>query len=161
MAIDPPFHSYRDDASVPSFDDSHPIVVFDGVCVLCSGSMDFILRHDAKREFRFLIAQSALGQALYRHYGLSSENLDTVLVIDSGHLHVKLGAFAAVMRRLPGAWPLLSVVRFLPRVISDFCYDLVARNRYRWFGKREACLMPTPELRQRFLPDGWTPANQS
>ena len=140
-------HSYRDDASVPSFDDTHPIVVFDGVCVLCSSSIQFILRHDRASRFRFLVAQSALGQALYRHYGLPAEDFDTVLVIDEGRLYTRLDAAAAVLRRLPMPWPLLSFVRGLP----DTLYDVVAKRRYRWFGRNEACLMPSPELRSRFL----------
>ncbi|MGH8518898.1 MAG: thiol-disulfide oxidoreductase DCC family protein [Panacagrimonas sp.] len=150
-------HSYRDDASVPPFDDSRPIVVFDGVCVLCAGSMHFILRHDRNATFRFLVAQSALGQALYRHYGLLAEDFDTVLVIDDGRLHARLDSVAAVLRHLPMPWPLLSFVRLLPNVF----YDFVAKRRYRWFGQRDACLMPAPELRERFLSDGWIPAQSS
>lgn len=142
--------SYRDDASVPPFDDTRPIVVFDGVCVLCSRSIRFILRHDRGQVFRFLTAQSALGQALYRHYGLPAENFDTVLVIDGGRLHTRLDAAAAVLRRLPMPWSLLSFVRGLP----DLLYDLVAKRRYRWFGRNDTCLMPSPELRSRFLADG-------
>ena len=152
MAVHAPPHRYRDDPDVPPFDDARPIVVFDGVCVLCSGSMRFIQQHDTRDSFRFVLAQSVLGQALYRHYGLPAENFDTVLVLADGVMHTKLDAFAAVMRRLPGAWPLLAVLRVLP----DFCYDLVAKNRYRMFGKRDACLMPTSELRARFLTNGWT-----
>ncbi|TDU24394.1 putative DCC family thiol-disulfide oxidoreductase YuxK [Panacagrimonas perspica] len=161
MAVHAQRHSYRDDASVPRFDDGRPIVVFDGVCVLCSGSMHFIQQHDTRDAFRFVLAQSALGQALFRHYGLPAENFDTVLVLDDGVLHTKLDAFAAVMRRLPGAWRVLSAARFIPSLIADLMYDLVAKNRYRWFGKREACLMPTAALRARFLPDGWKTAPAS
>lgn len=140
-------HSYRDDVSVPPFDDTRPIVVFDGVCMLCSSSIQFILRHDRASRFRFLVAQSALGQALYRHYGLPAQNFDTVLVIDEGRLHTRLDAAAAVLGRLPMPWPLLSFVRWLPGAL----YDLVAKRRYRWFGRSEACLIPSPELRDRFL----------
>jgi predicted DCC family thiol-disulfide oxidoreductase YuxK len=149
--------SDRDGAAVPRFDDANPIVVFDGVCVLCAASIRFILRHDRAGRFRFVVAQSALGQALYRHYGLPAADFDTVLVIDGGCLHTKLDAAAAVLRRLPMPWPLLGFVRWLP----DRAYDLVAKRRYRWFGRREACLMPSPELRGRFLPDGWTRAPSS
>ena len=157
MSVVAKAHSYRDDATVPRFDDALPIVVFDGVCVLCSSSIDFILRHDREAGFRFLVAQSTLGQALYRHYGLPAENFDTVLVIEDGRLHTRLDAVAAVLRRLPMPWPLMGFVRFLP----EFFYDLIARRRYRLFGKRDACLMPTPDLRARFLPDGWISAPSS
>jgi predicted DCC family thiol-disulfide oxidoreductase YuxK len=155
-------HSYRDDASVPRFDDTRPIVVFDGVCVLCSGWMDFLVHRDPEAaRFRFIVAQSPLGQALYRHYRLDPVEFETNLVLVEGRLHTKLDAFVAVMRALPGAWPLLSVARWLPRPIADFLYDRIAKNRYRWFGRRGTCLMPTPDLRARFLPDGWIPAPSS
>ena len=150
MAVVAKPHSYRDDASVPPFDDARPIVVFDGVCVLCSSSIQFILRRDSEKVFRFVVAQSALGQALYRHYGLPAEHFDTVLVIDEGRLHTKLDGAAAVLRRLPMPWPLLSFVRALP----DLIYDVVAKRRYRWFGRNQTCLMPSPELRGRFLAGG-------
>lgn len=159
MAIVAAPYSYRDDALVPKFDDERPIVVFDGVCVLCSGWMDFLVRRDrAARRFRFVIAQSPLGQALYRHYRLDPVDFETNLVLVGGRLHTKLDAFAAVMRHLPWLWPALSVARFLPRPIADRLYDRLAKNRYRWFGRRDRCLMPTPELRARFLPGGWSPA---
>ena len=162
MAVHAQPHSYRDDASVPRFDDSRPIVVFDGVCVLCSGWMDFLVRRDAAAtRFRFVVTQSPLGQALYRHYCLDPVDFETNLVLVDGRLHTKLDAFAAVMRALPNLWPLLSVARVIPAPIADRLYDLIAKNRYRWFGKRDACLMPTSELRARFLPDGWKTAPAS
>lgn len=155
-------HSYRDDASVPRFDDTRPIVVFDGVCVLCSGWMEFLVRRDPQAaRFRFIVAQSTLGQALYRHYRLDPVEFETNLVLVEGRLYTKLDAFVAVMRKLPGAWPLLSVASFLPGPIANWLYDRIARNRYRWFGRRETCLMPTPELRGRFLRDGWISAPSS
>ena len=157
MGVGAQAHSYRDDAAVPRFDDTQPIVVFDGVCVLCASSIRFILRYDRAARFRFLVAQSPLGQALYRHYGLPAADFDTVLVIDGGRLHTRLDAVAAVLRRLPMPWPLLGFVRWLP----DRAYDLVAKRRYRWFGRREACLMPSPELRGRFLDGGWISAPSS
>ena len=156
MAIVAKPHSYRGDGSVPRFDDARPIVVFDGVCVLCSGWMDFLVRRDPDgTRFRFVIAQSPLGQALYRHYRLDPVDFETNLVIDGGRLHTKLDAFAAVMRNLPGLWPALSIARILPTFLADRLYDCVAKNRYRWFGKRDTCLMPTAELRARFLDGGW------
>lgn len=151
MAVVAKLPGDRDDASTPRLDGAHPIVVFDGMCVLCSGSVQFILRHDRHARFRFLVAQSPPGQALYRRFGLPEADLGTVLVLDGGRMHTKLDAVAAVLRRLPMPWPLLSFVRLLPDVV----YDLVARRRYRWFGRRDTCVMPTPGLRARFLPDGW------
>lgn len=151
-----PPHSYRQDLAVPDFDDVHPIMVFDGVCVLCSASLRFVLRHDRAAVFRFIVAQSPLGQALYRHYGLDAQRLDTVLVIDGGVLHTRVGAFAAIMRRLPWPWRMLSLSRFLRWPLGDRVYDLIARNRYQWFGREPQCMLPSQELRNRFLPGGWT-----
>lgn len=153
---DAPAYSYRQDCSVPDFDDTHPILVFDGVCVLCSASFRFVLRHDRRQDFRFVVAQSPLGQALYRHYGLDPLRLDTVLAIADGRLHTRLGAFAAVMRRLPWPWRIFSLSRFLRWPLGDRAYDWVGRNRYRWFGRNKQCMLPSQELRSRFLSGGWT-----
>jgi predicted DCC family thiol-disulfide oxidoreductase YuxK len=149
-------YSYRQDSSVPQFADDKPIIVFDGVCVLCSGWFHFVLRHDCSEQFRFVIAQSPLGQALYRHYGLDAVDFETNMVIADGKLHVKLDTLAAVMGRLPMPWPLLATaIRLLPSFFARFLYEGIARNRYRWFGRTETCLIPSPELRSRFIANGW------
>lgn len=143
-------------ATLPVFDHDHPLVVFDGVCVLCSAWFRFILRHDREKHFRFATAQSPLGQVLYRHYGLDPFDFTTNLVIVDGRLFTELDAFAAVMRQLPPPWPLLSITSVLPKPVADFFYYRIARNRYRLFGRTDTCLMPTPDLRARFAPGGWT-----
>jgi predicted DCC family thiol-disulfide oxidoreductase YuxK len=144
-------YSYRSDASVPPFPDERPLLVFDGVCVFCSGFIRFVLSQDRQASFRFVIAQSPLGQALYRHYGLDAVDFETNLLLTDGRLYTKLDAFAEVMRRLGGIWRPLSLLRHLPAPVAVCCYDRVARNRYRLFGRRPQCLVPDAALRARVL----------
>lgn len=136
-------YSYRDDPSVPAWDDTHGLIVYDGECVLCSHFVRFVFEHDRKAHFRFTSAQGALGQALYRHYGLDATDFETNLVIANGRLYEKLYAFAEVTRLLGRQWRLLSGLRALPRPLADWTYDRIAKNRYAVFGRRESCLMPS------------------
>ena len=133
------------------------LIVFDGECVLCSGFFRFMLRYDRAKRFSFATAQSALGQRLYRRQGLPTGDFETNLVYVDGRCYQRMDAFAAAMRALPWPWKLLSVCRFLPTSLKDPLYHLIARNRYRIFGRYETCMIPSPELRARFLdwrPDG-------
>lgn len=127
------------------------VIVFDGECVLCSAFFRFVLRHDRAQAFHFLTAQSPLGEALYRHYGLKAGDYETNLVILDGILHEELDALAAVLRELGGRWPPLAAMDRLPRPFKRFLYRRVARNRYALFGRRESCYLPGPELAARFL----------
>jgi predicted DCC family thiol-disulfide oxidoreductase YuxK len=145
-------YSYRSDPDVPSFPDDKALVVFDGVCVLCSGFARFLLRRDRDFAFRFTTAQSALGQALYRHYGLDTRDFETNLVLADGRVHAKLATVAAAGTRLGGGWRLLSLLCLIPAPIADWLYDRIARNRYRLFGRTDSCMIPPPEWRERFIP---------
>jgi predicted DCC family thiol-disulfide oxidoreductase YuxK len=129
---------------------SRPILVFDGVCNICSFGVRVVLKHDREGIFDFAFAQGAVGGALKRKAGLG-ESLDTVAVIDGGRIYVKSDAALYVLDRLPSPWRLLRVLRILPRTWRDRLYDFVARNRYHWFGKRAACLRPPPGAAARFL----------
>lgn len=131
------------------------LIVFDGVCVLCSGFFRFMLRRDRQRHFSFATAQSPLGQALYAALDLPLTEFETNLVVVDGQIHQRLDAFSAAMRRLGGPWALPGLLRFLPGVMKDPAYHLIARNRYRLFGRTETCLMPGSEVRSRFLPGGF------
>jgi predicted DCC family thiol-disulfide oxidoreductase YuxK len=132
-------------------DTSHPIVLFDGVCNLCSGSVQFILKRDPQGRFRFASLQSEAGRSLMVEHGLDPEALSSVVVVEEGRAWQESSAALRIARHLPGAWKLLRVFAVIPRPIRDAAYRLIARNRYRWFGKTEACWLPTPELRARFL----------
>lgn len=131
------------------------LIVFDGECVLCSGFFRFILKHDRAGRFQFATAQSPLGQSLYRDLGLPTDDFETNLVIVDGQVYQKLDAFAAAMRRLPSAWRALAVCRYLPRIVKDPLYHLIARNRYAIFGRSPTCPVPTPSLRGRFAAQGF------
>ncbi|KIC42182.1 thiol-disulfide oxidoreductase [Ruegeria sp. ANG-R] len=131
------------------------LIVFDGECVLCSGFFQFMLRHDRDERFRFATAQSPLGQHLYSCLKLPTREFETNLVIVGGKVYQKLDAFAAAMQALPGAWPVLSLCRFLPPFLKNPLYQAIARNRYALFGRHETCLIPDASLRSRFVPDGF------
>ena len=130
---------------------TNPIVLFDGVCNLCSTSVQFILQRDPVGRFRFASLQSDLAQRLLTEQGLDPKALDSVVVIDGDRLYRESDAALRIARDLKGAWKALTVFRVIPRPVRDWAYRLIARNRYRWFGKSETCWLPTPELRGRFL----------
>ena len=127
------------------------VVIFDGVCNLCAHSVKFILNHEAEPKLRFVAMQSPAGARMMREFGFSPEDAKTFVLVADGRPHVKSDAAVRVARYLRGAWKLLGVVRVLPRPIRDWAYDVVARNRYRWFGRAESCMVPTAEIRARFI----------
>jgi len=124
---------------MPSFPDDKPIFVFDGVCVLCSATARWLLRHDRNNSFRFTPAQSPLGQAIYTHYQLLMDK--TFLVIEGGEVYEKSAACFCIVNALGGIWKLLNILYLLPKFIRDTLYDVVARNRYKWFGTTGYCEM--------------------
>ena len=144
-------YSYREDQNVPEFDDSHPVMVFDGVCVLCSGGAAKLIGWDKAGVFRFATAQSKLGQALLTHYGCDTVNFNTVLVVSDGQGFFKSDAYFETARLLGGAWHLTRIFAIVPRFIRDAIYDWKARNRYNWFGKSAYCDLIPQALRDRFL----------
>ncbi len=146
--VDKTPYSYRSDSLVPGFDDAHPLMVFDGVCVLCSGGAARLMKWDKHRRFRFATAQSPLGQALLKHYGCDAVTFDTVLLIAEGRGYVRSDAFIETAHHLGGLWSILTVARFIPKPARDALYDFKARNRYRWFGKTGYCeLLPDGDAR--------------
>lgn len=144
-------YSYRGDPALPTFPDDKPLVIFDGFCGLCARSVQFVLRHDKAGRFRFLPAQSTLGTAIYQHYGLATDDYDTVILLADGQLHIASDAALGVLSRLPTPWPALATARVVPRPLRDWAYKLVAKHRMRFFGRTEACYLPTPEQRGRFI----------
>lgn len=144
-------YSYRADKAVPAFPDDRPLIVFDGVCALCSGFVRFVLRHDRRRQYRFLAAQTDLAAALYRHYGLPTDHWETNLLIKDGRLFVRSEAAIEIVAGFAGWWRALAIFRVLPRSWRDWCYDRIAGNRYRWFGRHDLCMVPEPAQADRFL----------
>jgi predicted DCC family thiol-disulfide oxidoreductase YuxK len=129
----------------------HPVLLFDGVCNLCNASVQWVLLRDHKALFRFAALQSREGQALLQAHGLAGTALDSVVLCTPEKAYTHSDAALEVLRRLGGGWQLLAVLRFLPAGLRNRVYRWVARNRYRWFGKRESCLLPRPEWKSRFL----------
>ncbi|APW42233.1 thiol-disulfide oxidoreductase DCC family protein [Rhodoferax saidenbachensis] len=144
-------YSYRQDALVPHFPDDKPIIVFDGMCVLCSGWVNFVLSHDTRAKFRLLSAQSELGQALYRHYGLSQTDFETNILIEDGKPWYRLDGSIRMAQGLGFPWSFGGVARFLPQSLKDWLYNLIASNRYKWFGRRDTCYLPDARFQERFL----------
>lgn len=130
------------------------VIVFDGVCVLCSRFFHFMHSQDRHGRFHYAVGQSPLGQACYGALGLSQENFETVLVIRDGWIHTDLDAVAAAMGALGWPWKALTVLRWLPTFIKRPLYRLVAVNRYRLFGRLDTCMIPNATVQSRFLPGG-------
>lgn len=129
-----------------------PVLLFDGVCNLCNGAVAFVIRRDARARFRFAPLQSPAADALLASLGVSRAGLpDSFVLVEDGRVHLRSTAALRVARGLRFPWPLLGVLLVVPRFLRDPLYDFVARNRYRWFGKRDECMVPTAELQARFL----------
>jgi predicted DCC family thiol-disulfide oxidoreductase YuxK len=144
-------YSYRRDSAVPAFADDRPIILFDGYCALCSGWVSFVLRHDRAATFRLLPAQTDLGVALYRHYGLNPMDYETNVLLAEGRPFFKSESAIGMLERLGAPWSAARVLRLLPEPLRDRLYDIVARNRLRWFGRRDQCLTSAPRYEDRFL----------
>ena len=125
------------------------LIVFDGTCIFCSGFARFMARYDRKARFSFVTAQSEKGRALYRRYGLDPDLMETNIVIVDGVAHVKMAAFAVAVSAIGWPWRMFAVLGYIPRPLSDWLYDRIARNRYL-FGRRK-CVLPSEELRGRIV----------
>jgi predicted DCC family thiol-disulfide oxidoreductase YuxK len=128
-----------------------PVVLFDGVCNLCSFWVRFAIARDPTARLRFAPVQSDLGQDFLRRRNLPTDLFESFYLIEDGQVFEKSTAFLRMLRHLRRPWPLLRVARILPRPLRDWLYDRIARNRYRLFGRRDSCLMPSPEVASRFL----------
>jgi len=131
--------------------DDESIILFDGVCNLCSGFVQFVLPRDEEGKYRFASLQSDAGQALLAEHDLPSDELESVVLIEDGESYVKSSAIIQIATGLGGAYRLFSPFRYLPRSVRDRIYDFVADNRYRWFGKKDRCMMPSGDVESRFL----------
>lgn len=130
---------------------SRTIILFDGLCYLCTGSVQFILRHDRKRKFLFASLQGKTGQELIKRLQLSAPSADSFVLVEDGKAYQRSTAALRVARLLGGWWFLGCLFILVPRCLRDAVYDWIARNRYGWFGKREECWLPAPDVVERFL----------
>jgi predicted DCC family thiol-disulfide oxidoreductase YuxK len=126
------------------------LILFDGECVLCSGWVAFVIRHDRAARFRFAAIQTPYGRRLAERFGISIADPETNAVIVNGYAYFKSDSTLAALTALPG-WRWTRIAYLVPKRVRDFCYDRIARNRYRLFGRRDACLAPTPDIAGRFL----------
>ena len=137
-------------AEINSHED-HAIILFDGVCNLCSSSVQQVLKHDPEGYFHFASLQGEAGQALLKQYQLPLNELNSFVLIENGNAFTRSTAALKVARKLGGIYQLLTPFILVPYPIRDAVYNLIARNRYKWFGKKEACWLPKPEWKKRFL----------
>lgn len=127
------------------------IVLFDGICKLCSAWARFLIRFDHNHRFKLATVQSPEGQAILAWFGLPTDHYETMLLVVGPRCYTKSSAFIRILRKLPFPWSLACVVWIVPRFIRDWVYDRIAFNRYSLFGKYESCLLPTPDHASRFL----------
>ncbi|MEA9656568.1 thiol-disulfide oxidoreductase DCC family protein [Xanthomonas campestris pv. raphani] len=126
-------------------------IVFDGVCLLCNGWVRFLLRHDHRRRYRYAAMQGTAGRALLVQHGLDPDDPLSFLLVDAAGAWTDTDAIVRVLSGLGGLWRMAAVLRLVPRSLRDIGYRVVARNRYRWFGRSPRCMLPTPEQRALFL----------
>ena len=131
--------------------DPGPVVVFDGYCVLCDGWVSFIIARDRAKRFRFAPLQGAAGQDMVLAAGLTVNPGESIVLCDSGRIYTKSTAALRILGILGPPWSFASILRLVPRFIRDAVYDVIARNRYRWFGRRDFCRIPTAEEESRFM----------
>ena len=127
------------------------IILFDGVCNFCDHTVNFIIKRDTEERFLFASLQSEAGQNLLKKFHLSTEHFDSFIYVKSEKYYIKSTAALHIAKDLRKWWQLLYVLVIIPRPIRDRCYDWIAKNRYKWFGKKQECTIPTPEIRKRFL----------
>jgi predicted DCC family thiol-disulfide oxidoreductase YuxK len=127
------------------------VVLFDGVCKLCNGWAKFLIKHDQQQIFRLASVQSAEGQAILQWFGLPLDHFDTMAYVDDGVLFVRSAAVLQIVALLPAPWSWLRHLRLCPRPLRDGCYDRIALNRYRLFGRYQSCLLPSADHAKRFL----------
>lgn len=128
----------------------HPILLFDGVCNLCNAAVDFLIKRDREKRFRYASLQSETGKKLIREFTVPAET-DSVVLVHWGRVYTESGAALEIARLLPYPWKLAYVFKIVPRPLRDNMYRWIARNRYRWFGKRETCRLPTQEEKELFI----------
>ncbi|MFY8097241.1 MAG: thiol-disulfide oxidoreductase DCC family protein [Flavobacterium sp.] len=128
------------------------IILFDGVCNLCEASIVYVIKHDKKDIFRFVPLQSDLGQRIVKHIGINPIHIDSVILYEPGvAYYYKSSAVVEIAKGLKGIFTLATLFQILRTTLRDYVYDYVAKNRYKWYGKKEACLVPTPEVLAKFL----------
>jgi predicted DCC family thiol-disulfide oxidoreductase YuxK len=133
------------------YDGKHPVILFDGVCNLCNNVVQFVIKHDPKRQFRFASLQSEFGQNVMKKFGLPVDQLNSFILLDNNKIYTRSTAALRITKKLNKGWSLFYGFIIVPSFIRNAVYNYVARNRYKWYGKKEECWIPTPELQKLFL----------
>jgi predicted DCC family thiol-disulfide oxidoreductase YuxK len=128
-----------------------PVLLFDGLCNLCNSSVQFILKNEKNHNLKFAAIQSETGEKLLTHYKIDPNETNSVILISGNHVYTASDAVLKLTHHLKFPYSLGKILVVVPKVIRDFFYKQVAQNRYKWFGKRESCMIPTPQFRKRFL----------
>ena len=128
-----------------------PVILFDGICNLCNGAVQYVIKHDPAGVFKFASLQSGTGQHFLRIHGLKQTDFNSFVLIENDKVYTKSAAALMVAKKLAGPAKILGGFIFVPSFIRDGIYNLIARNRYKWFGKKDSCMLPTPALESRFL----------
>ncbi|WP_343486240.1 thiol-disulfide oxidoreductase DCC family protein [Allomuricauda sp. d1] len=132
--------------------DSKKIILFDGVCNLCNGAIQFVIKRDKKDVFRYAALQSDIGEQLIREHQIDTSKVDSIILIEPGMAYyVKSDAALEIANEFGGLWKALQVFKWIPKSFRNIIYDFVAKNRYKWFGRKDQCMIPTPELQAKFL----------
>ena len=129
----------------------HSIILFDGVCNLCNSSINFVIKRDSANLYKFTALQEAPGIGLLKQYGINTLDTDSIILIGNGKAYTKSSAALRVAKGLSGVWPVLYGFIIIPKWIRNAVYDYIAKNRYKWYGKKDSCMIPTPELKNKFL----------
>jgi len=129
---------------------NNPVIFFDGVCNLCNASVQFILERDKHKYFQFTALQGNYAKAILPELGANANQLNSILLLEGGKIYQKSSAALKIAKKLSGFWPLLYVFITVPKFMRDWVYDIVAKNRYKCWGRQESCWVPTPELKSRF-----------
>ena len=128
------------------------IILFDGICNLCNGAVQFIIKNDKKDNFRFVALQSELGIEICSYIGIDQNKIDSIILYHPGVAYFyKSSAVLKISQDLGGVYNLLIIFKILPEKLRNYIYDYIAKNRYKWYGKKESCMIPTPELKAKFL----------
>lgn len=128
-----------------------PIIIFDGVCNLCEYSVNFIIKNDRQGKFKFVSAQSEIGENLQRLNGVDTLQDGTVILLKGDQVYVKSDAVMEIAKDLDGFWRFLRVFKFLPKSVRNYIYSVISKNRYQWFGQKNECLLPDENIKKRFL----------
>jgi predicted DCC family thiol-disulfide oxidoreductase YuxK len=130
---------------------NHKVILFDGICNLCNASVNFIIKRDKNDTFRFAALQSDVGKKLVLKFNIDTANTDSIILIDEDKSYIKSTAALHISKTLSGGYPLFFAFIIIPQFLRNWVYDYIAKNRYKWYGKKESCMIPTPTLKDKFL----------